>query len=206
VTSTKHINKKLTFITSPPIKKLIFSLLGMIVISLQGINLSLAGESPLMEKPKYDRQWYIGGGSGLSDPLFEDIDNGIRLDAYTGIEVSEQVAVEAGVIHLGEFDSSANNSLDINGVTMALRGINRISPFSSLYMKLGVLAWRVEPTLFLNNTQLTTSTESGQSLWLGFGLALHFGRHFTIWSGADHFSQVDNVDINSYSGGVQFSF
>ena len=207
MTKTERINSKVVFGKLTRIKHFVFSVLTILIMAISSVSYGgPAYENPSNSRPAYDRQWYLGGGSGVSDPLFEGFDNGLRLDLYTGIEVSNQVSVEAGVIHLGEFDAAANNSLDISGATIALRGVNRVSQFSSLYMKLGVLAWRTEPTLFLNGVQIDTGNKSGKSFWVGFGFGLHLGTHITIWSGVEHFSQVDDVDVNSYSGGLQFSF
>jgi len=186
------------------IRPIIFLIFSFFTLSMS--NTANAALPPKTTSPYFEQQTYIGTSSGVSDVLFDGVDDGVRLGVYIGHDVAPQVALEVGVIQLGEFDTTGNSSISVNGATVALRGENSLGGGTYIYMKVGFLAWQLDPSLYNSGTLLDTDKQSGTSLWGGFGISVNLGQHLSVWSGVDRYNGIDGVDINSLAGGFQFNF
>lgn len=152
--------------------------------------------------------WYLGGGAGLSEVLIDGFEQGTQAQLFGGLKLTDKVYGEAGLISLGEFESSTDeqDKVTVEGLTLSLKGENMLNQQIAVHVKFGAIYWMVEPTVSVGTQTLDLDTEKGFAVWGGFGFGWYITRNFSAWVEADYYYEVDSIDLNTGSVGLQFSF
>lgn len=185
------MNKQTTSFKGTPSLWLVFLLLAYIPSAVQATD-----------------DWYLGGGAGISEVLIDGFDQGTQAQLFGGLKVTDKVYGEAGLISLGEFESQtdADDKVVVEGLTLALKGENMLNDQVRVHVKFGAIYWMVEPTVSVGTTSLDLDTEKGFGVWGGFGFSWYITRNFAAWAAVDYYYDIDSIDLNTGSVGLQFSF
>lgn len=155
----------------------------------------------------------VADGSMLSSIRIDDSDSGEKL--YAGISFFKFVALEVGLVDLGEFSVSATSdgtggsyaagAVDalaaVDGILVSAVGRLPLGKFT-LFAKTGYYSWDADLSVTNGGATLAMS-EDGTDIAYGAGISYRFGLSFSIRLEYEIFD-IDGTDVDFASAGVAF--
>ncbi len=140
---------------------------------------------------------YVGGTLGSSDDEVLD-QTGSSFKIFGGYQFTKNIAVEAALVDLGEFDFlGLPNALEQWGLAYGIVGIVPVGHNGAVFAKAGFFDWSVD--------YLSRTVDEGTDLTLGVGAEYGFD-NWGVRVEWERFSDVSDADVDLFSAGVIYRF
>jgi len=147
---------------------------------------------------------YLSASVGQSDVDLPGFDEGTSFSLGLGYSVNKNFAVEAYYIDFGESEDNIAPVWTLSADALAFAVVGKL-PFNemvSAYAKLGFFAWDAE----LEEAGFgQIASDDGADLTYGLGVLLNVTEKFACFAQSQNY-ELDDVDIDNISLGIQFGF
>ncbi len=166
------------------------------LISAAMIVLASAVSAPIAAAQ--DIGWYVGGGFGRSDDkVLDQTASGLKV--FGGYQFNKNVAVEAAMVDLGEFDAlGVPNALEQYGLAFEVVGLVPIGQRGAFFGKAGLFLWNLD--LF------GMTADDGTGATFGIGGQFHFSERWGARIEWERFDDISGGDVDLVSGSVVYRF
>lgn len=163
---------------------------------------------------------YFGFEAGQSSPQDSDFEDASSFRLTFGSSLSDNAALEASFVSLGEFEASdalkedlsflagdtvTDASVTVKGLELAMKGIAPLTNRFGVYGRVGFFLWQTDIDIRTQGSGNISSDDDGMDLVLGLGAQYKIGDAATLKAGYNQ-TQASEEDVSSFMAGVNISF
>ncbi len=139
--------------------------------------------------------WYVGAGTGSSDPDNSALDDDSGQKFYGGYHFTDRYALEGGHTDLGSFDvdTAPGTDVDVDGIQVAAVATFSLPRNFGIFGKAGLYNWDQDVSQPIVGV---VEDDDGTDVMYGFGVNYNAGK-WGVRGEWEHFDADDDVDLIS---------
>ena len=146
---------------------------------------------------------FISLSNGIADLNKSGFDNPVAFSLKAGMEF-KWVSVAAGYLYMDKFNfkNTSDTNVGVKGITLSMEKPIQLRRRFFIDLMGGLYHWDAS-SKFLGHE---VGSDKGTNLFVGIAPRIQFGRHFSLFLGAEQYFDVSGSDIARADIGVSWKF